>query len=127
MPDGDGGTWWRPASLDDLHAVPARVLLLMDLFRLGVSSARDPWSWWDARADGPHDPHATRSHLYRAAWQEPHAVPAKCGYEPPAGAAWSSAGVQPATPCRACSGERDVEGSGVIGGIDIRTRQRVEG
>lgn len=127
MPDEAGGTWWRPSSLDDLHAVPERVLMLMDLFRAGVATARDPWSWWDARADGPYDPLATRSHLYRATWDGQHEGPARCGFRPPEGAAWARAGDQPAARCKACSGEREPEGSGTIGGIDVRTRQRVEG
>lgn len=127
MPDGEGGgTWWRPSSLEDVHGMPARVLLLMDLFRIGTAAGRDPWRWWHTSAPGPYDPAATRAHLYRVGWQQPHQSPAKCGYQPPDGATWRAAGSQPSAECKACSGEREPQGSGVIGGVDVRTRQRVE-
>ena len=39
MPDGMGGTFWRPSSLDDIYALPDRTLRLFMAYRAGMASA----------------------------------------------------------------------------------------
>lgn len=36
-PDGMGGIWWKPARLDDIHALPPRVMRLLMAYRAGTS------------------------------------------------------------------------------------------
>ena len=38
-PDGMGGSWWKPSSLEDIHALPPRVLRLFMAYRAGISYA----------------------------------------------------------------------------------------
>ncbi|MBX3031910.1 MAG: hypothetical protein KF809_17320 [Chloroflexi bacterium] len=126
MPDQSGSPWWRPSSLRDIDDTPVRVLELYDAFRSGLTVRSSPWGWWTTSSAGPYDPRATRAHLYRVTWDDPHAGPAKCGYEPP-DAEWERQPPEPAAACRDCSGEREQrQPQGSIGGIDLATRQPVE-
>ena len=66
---------WHPSSLQDIHDVPARTLLLFDFYRMGMVARLHPWSWW--RAKGKR----TMCHQYTTDWQAKPLLPARCGVD----------------------------------------------
>lgn len=48
IPDGMGGTLWRPSTLDDIHSLPYVTWHLFLAYRSGANARSEPWRWWVA-------------------------------------------------------------------------------
>lgn len=116
MSDGNGGPWWRPARLDDVHATPDRVLTLFRYYRLG-QLARDQFEWWRASDTGRPE----LSHLYAVTLAGPPESAARCGKPAPAGAAERTGGEGPCPFCYRI--ENPHSGPGQVGTLRITADQ----
>lgn len=73
-PDGMGGTFWRPARLDDIHDVPFRTLHLFHAYRAGLGARSDPWRWWVTGKGN-----SRIQHQFRVSFEGYPDAPARCG------------------------------------------------
>lgn len=90
--DTQGNSLWRPSSLADFGAIPARVWDLWLVMRDGLVARAEPWAWWRVRG-------VPTSHQYQASPEGPNT--ARCGFDPGPGADLVRGGEQPL--CQACT------------------------
>ena len=112
MPVGEG-ILWSPSSLDDINSIPARVLVLFDLFQLGANTRRMPWTWW--RLEGKR----ATAHQYGIDWQSIPQPPARCGYSPPEGEALESSEVAKCSKCQKLDRGETTEATGTVAGVKV--------
>jgi len=112
MPVGEG-ILWSPSSLDDIHSIPARTLLLFDFYQLGVNTRRMPWTWW--RLEGKR----TTAHQYGIDWQSIPQPPARCGYAPPEGVKLESSEIAKCAKCQKLDRGETTEATGTVAGVKV--------